>query len=163
MKFAKAAYDACEGKDAAIVDTYARALYDNGKKEDAVKYEKKAIDLTEDMPEDNPQVQKLKKELKETLAIYKAGKPGKMDVTGDQVYAMYQEGKKQEISDYCMFDTLDTYFVFLRSRVLTGQLTLEQEQALVREEARAWIAAKVGEMPALQQYLDNWGAWEPWP
>jgi predicted PolB exonuclease-like 3'-5' exonuclease len=91
------------------------------------------------------------------------GKPGKMDVTGDQVYAMYQEGKKQEISDYCMFDTLDTYFVFLRSRVLTGQLTLEQEQALVRDEARAWIVAKVGEIPALQQYLDNWGAWEPWP
>src|SRR5262249_8053263 len=39
------------------------------------------------------------------------GKPGKMEVTGDRVYAMYQAGQVQEINDYCMFDTLDTYFV----------------------------------------------------
>src|SRR5205807_4963087 len=91
------------------------------------------------------------------------GKPGKMDVTGDQVYAMHQEGKRQEISDYCMFDTLDTYFVFLRSRVMAGQLPLERAQVLVRQEAKAWIASKVAELPALQHYLDNWGDWEPWP
>jgi predicted PolB exonuclease-like 3'-5' exonuclease len=91
------------------------------------------------------------------------GKPGKMDVTGDQVYAMYQQGKRQEISDYCMFDTLDTYFVFLRTRVMMALLTLEQESVLVREEAKAWITAKIAEIPALQRYLDNWGNWEPWP
>src|SRR5260370_22293195 len=28
------------------------------------------------------------------------GKPGKMDVSGDQVYAMFAQGKKQEINDY---------------------------------------------------------------
>src|SRR5438128_1886988 len=32
------------------------------------------------------------------------GKPGKMGIAGDQVYAMYQAGKKQEINDYCMCD-----------------------------------------------------------
>jgi predicted PolB exonuclease-like 3'-5' exonuclease len=91
------------------------------------------------------------------------GKPGKMGVSGDKVYAMYLEGMKQAINDYCMFDTLDTYFVFLRTRVLAGEITLEQEQALVREEAKAWITSRLEECPALQQYLDNWGDWQSWP
>jgi predicted PolB exonuclease-like 3'-5' exonuclease len=83
------------------------------------------------------------------------GKPGKMETAGDQVYEMYKAGRVREINDYCTFDTLDTYFVFLRTRVLTGELTPEIEQMLVHK-ARAWLAAKATESPALQQYLDNW-------
>jgi predicted PolB exonuclease-like 3'-5' exonuclease len=90
------------------------------------------------------------------------GKPGKMEVSGDQVYALHQAGKIQEINDYCMFDTLDTYFVFLRTRVMRGDLTLDEEHELVRR-AKAWLIGKVGELPALQKYLDNWGDWNPWP
>ena len=96
------------------------------------------------------------------LAANLLGKPGKMEVAGDQVYQMHREGKLQEINDYCMCDTLDTYFVFLRTRVLTGDLTLEREHELVTQ-AKAWITAKVAEVPALQQYLKNWGDWDPWP
>src|SRR4051812_7503913 len=84
------------------------------------------------------------------------GKPGKMEVAGDQVYRMVQEGKLQEVNDYCTFDTLDTYFVFLRTRVLTGDLSLDQEHDLVRR-ARDFLEAKATDMPALRQYLDNWG------
>lgn len=90
------------------------------------------------------------------------GKPGKMGVGGDQVYAMYQAGKKQEINDYCVCDVLDTYFVFLRSRVLGGELSLEQEQNLV-QHTKEWITAKASELPAFQQYLASWGDWQPWP
>jgi predicted PolB exonuclease-like 3'-5' exonuclease len=90
------------------------------------------------------------------------GLPGKMDVSGDQVYAMHLEGKAQAINDYCMCDTLDTYFVFLRTRVLTGEITLEQEHLLVRR-AKAWIEGKAAELPVLGQYLANWGEWNPWP
>ena len=90
------------------------------------------------------------------------GKPGKMAVQGDQVYALHQAGKFQEINDYCMFDTLDSYFVFLRSRVLSGDLTLEEEQEAVRR-AKEWLKTKTSEFPALTQYLENWGDWEPWP
>jgi predicted PolB exonuclease-like 3'-5' exonuclease len=90
------------------------------------------------------------------------GKPGKMDVSGDQVYALWREGRLRDISDYCMFDTLDTYFVFLRTRVMAGVLTGNREEELVAA-AREWVASKTGEQPALQKYLDNWGAWEPWP
>jgi predicted PolB exonuclease-like 3'-5' exonuclease len=90
------------------------------------------------------------------------GKPGKMEVTGDRVYAMHRDGKIQEINDYCMFDTLDTYFVFLRTRVLRGDFSLEEEQRLV-VAAKAWIMDKAEELPALRKYLDNWGDWQPWP
>lgn len=90
------------------------------------------------------------------------GKPGKMDVSGDQVYEMYRAGKLKEINEYCMFDTLDTYFVFLRTRVLTGDLSLDDEHHLVRQ-AKEWINERAGETPALRQYLNNWGDWEPWP
>lgn len=90
------------------------------------------------------------------------GKPGKMDVSGDQVYAMFRAGKLQAINEYCMFDVLDTYFVFLRTRVLTGDLSLAAEQQVVRD-ARAWITGRVADTPALAQYLDHWGDWDPWP
>jgi 3'-5' exonuclease len=90
------------------------------------------------------------------------GKPGKMDMTGDQVYDFYKAGRFQEINDYCMFDTLDTYFVFLRTRVLTGDITIEQEIELV-ERAKNTLTNQTRDLPALQQYLDNWSEWKPWP
>jgi predicted PolB exonuclease-like 3'-5' exonuclease len=90
------------------------------------------------------------------------GLPGKMDVSGDQVYALHCDGQDQAINEYCMFDTLDTYFVFLRTRVMTGEITLEQEHILVRR-AKAWLENKTAELPALAQYLANWGEWNPWP
>jgi 3'-5' exonuclease len=83
------------------------------------------------------------------------GKPGKMDVSGDQVYALHKEGRLREINDYCTYDTLDTYFVFLRTRVLSGDLTAEHEAMLVKR-ARAWLESKTMELPALRQYLENW-------
>jgi predicted PolB exonuclease-like 3'-5' exonuclease len=90
------------------------------------------------------------------------GKPGKMDVAGDQVYEMYRAGRYQEINDYCMFDTLDTYFVFLRTRILTGDVTPEQEAELVAK-AKKTLAAQTRDLPGLKQYLDNWTDWQPWP
>src|SRR5262249_8607209 len=90
------------------------------------------------------------------------GKPGKMHVGGEQVYDLYRAGKCQEINDYCLFDTLDTYFVFLRTRVLTGDVTLEQEAELIAR-ARNSIAAQANELPALTPYLENWTDGQPWP
>jgi predicted PolB exonuclease-like 3'-5' exonuclease len=84
------------------------------------------------------------------------GKPGKMEMAGDQVYGMHREGKLQEINDYCMFDTLDTYFVFLRTRVMTGDLGPGQEHEVVHN-AREFLQSKISELPALSQYLQNWG------
>lgn len=83
------------------------------------------------------------------------GKPGKMDVAGDQVYRMFLDGRVQEINDYCLCDTLDTYFVFLRTRVMTGDITQEQEAELV-QQARDYLERKARELPALRPYLANW-------
>ncbi|MBY0525175.1 MAG: 3'-5' exonuclease [Gemmataceae bacterium] len=90
------------------------------------------------------------------------GKPGKMEIAGDQVYSLYRQGRTQEINDYCMFDTLDTYFVFLRTRVMTGDITLEQEYDLV-QRAKTHLTGRITELPGLRQYLENWGDWDPWP
>ena len=90
------------------------------------------------------------------------GKPGKMGITGDQVYAMHCAGQAQQINDYCLCDVIDTYFVFLRTRVLTGDISLEEEQELVHS-AKSWLGARAAELPALRGYLDNWGGWQPWP
>lgn len=79
---------------------------------------------------------------------------GKMEVAGDQVYEMYRAGRRQDINDYCMFDTLDTYFVFLRTRVLMGEMSGEQEEQLARR-ARAWLADQIVKLPALRQYLEK--------
>jgi len=76
------------------------------------------------------------------------------------VYAMHKEGKYQEINDYCMFDTLDTYFVFLRTRVLIGEMPFEIEQALARR-ARIWLGNKAQELPALAMYLEAWDKMHP--
>ena len=81
---------------------------------------------------------------------------GKMEVAGDQVYEMYRAGRRQDINDYCMFDTLDTYFVFLRTRVLMGEMSAEQEEQLARR-ARAWLADQIVKQPALRQYLEKSG------
>jgi predicted PolB exonuclease-like 3'-5' exonuclease len=90
------------------------------------------------------------------------GKPGKMEIQGDKVYEMHLAGKHQEINDYCMFDTLDSYFVLLRTRVLIGEMTVEQEhQAVLR--AKDWLQGKISDFPALGKYLENWGDWQPWP
>lgn len=83
------------------------------------------------------------------------GKPGKMGITGDQVYQMHLDGKSQEISDYCLCDTLDTYFVFLRTRILTGDINLEQEAELITK-AKELLESRVTEFPILRRYIDNW-------
>jgi len=44
LRFAKQANDLAKGEDAAILDTYARALFDNGKIQDAIATQKKAIE-----------------------------------------------------------------------------------------------------------------------
>jgi predicted PolB exonuclease-like 3'-5' exonuclease len=96
------------------------------------------------------------------LAASLLGKPGKIDVQGHMVQAMYEEGKTGEITQYCRCDVLDTYFVFLRTSVLLGQLSLEREQEIVAQ-TKHWLEARADQVPAFRQYLDHWGDWvNPW-
>jgi hypothetical protein len=96
------------------------------------------------------------------LAANLLGKPGKMDVQGDMVQDMHNAGRLAEINDYCRCDVLDTYFVFLRSRVLVGQLPLETEQQLIAQ-TKQWLQQKAGQVTAYRLYLERWGDWvNPW-
>jgi len=90
------------------------------------------------------------------------GKPGKMDVQGDMVQDMYDAGRLAEINEYCRCDVLDTYFIFLRTRVLVGQLTLDVEQTLIAQ-TKQWLEQRSAQVPAYQLYLEHWGDWpNPW-
>ena len=89
------------------------------------------------------------------------GKPGKMDVQGCMVQDLYEQGELERINNYCRCDVLDTYFVFLRTAVLTGMLTLESEQQIV-EETKQWLEQRQ-DNPAYSSYLASWGDWtSPW-
>ncbi|MHC4181386.1 MAG: 3'-5' exonuclease [Planctomycetota bacterium] len=96
------------------------------------------------------------------LAANLLGKPGKMDVEGHMVQDLYDAGRLAEINDYCRCDVLDTYFVFLRSRVLMGQLPLETEQQIIAQ-TKAWLEQQAEETSAYRIYLEHWGDWiNPW-
>jgi 3'-5' exonuclease len=90
------------------------------------------------------------------------GQPGKMGVAGYMVQDLFHAGKLAEINDYCRCDVLDTYFAFLRSSVVQGQLPLDREQELVGE-TREWLAEEAKTRPAYEGYLQRWGQWHnPW-
>ena len=96
------------------------------------------------------------------LAAQVLGKPGKMGLSGDQVQSYYDRGDLKAISDYCRCDVLDTYFVFLRSMVMTGKIELQDETKLIAV-AKQWIESQQGTCQACTDYLDKWDEWQnPW-
>jgi predicted PolB exonuclease-like 3'-5' exonuclease len=96
------------------------------------------------------------------LAANLLGKPGKMDVQGDMVQDLYDAGKLADINDYCRCDVLDTYFVFLRTRVVFGEISLDHEQGLIAE-TKTWLHERAKKTPAYRAYLERWGDWpNPW-
>jgi len=94
------------------------------------------------------------------LAAALVNKPGKIDVHGNMVLDLYRAGKKNEISEYCRCDVLDTYFVFLRLQVLMGRLTTEKESELTAA-TRSLLEQQSERHLGYRQYLDAWK--EPLP
>ena len=64
LKFAQAAFDACGGKEPAVLDTLARALFANGKLQEAIVQAKKALELSTD--------KEIRDGLEQTLREYEA-------------------------------------------------------------------------------------------
>ena len=78
------------------------------------------------------------------------------------VQDMYDAGQIADINDYCVCDVLDTYFVFLRTQVLLGKLTLENERGLVAATKR-WMEDRGEEAKSFRMYLSQWSDWSnPW-
>jgi predicted PolB exonuclease-like 3'-5' exonuclease len=96
------------------------------------------------------------------LAANLLGKPGKMEIEGYMVQDLYEAGQLAEITEYCRCDVIDTYFVFLRTSVMTGQITLKDEQELVTQ-TKDWLEERSKTVPAFAKYLSHWGDWtNPW-
>ena len=96
------------------------------------------------------------------LAANLLGKPGKMDVQGHMVQDLFNQGDVAGINDYCRCDVLDTYFVFLRTMVMLGTLTLERERDIVAE-TKEWLSERSATVASYRAYLERWGDWHnPW-
>lgn len=67
LRIAKVANDVTEGKNAGIVDTYARALWDTGDKEAAIEQQKKAVELAADNTEMKAALEKRLKEYEDKM------------------------------------------------------------------------------------------------
>ena len=89
------------------------------------------------------------------LLAHLIDKPGKAGIDGSQVQNLYNEGHVDRINDYCRCDVLDTYFVFLRSRVLLGKLTLQEEQTLTAM-TRDLLSEQAENHPAYEHYMKTW-------
>lgn len=96
------------------------------------------------------------------LASNLLGKPGRSEVEGEMIQQLYLAGQMAEIADHCRRDLLDTYFVFLRTRVMFAEITLNREQELIAQ-AKQWISGKAEQSVAYRAYLERWGDWpNPW-
>jgi len=97
------------------------------------------------------------------LAAHLLGKPGKMDIEGSQVQDLFIDKEIGKIQDYCRCDVLDTYFVFLRTAVLMGWISLDREKEIV-QQTRTWLESRASEVNAFKDYLGLWEDWaSPWP
>jgi predicted PolB exonuclease-like 3'-5' exonuclease len=88
------------------------------------------------------------------------GLPGKEDVAGADVPALYDAGALDRISAYCMTDVVQTYLLFLRYRLLEGTLTPDgyAESADLARAALPTLFARrlrAGERALLDGFLDR--------
>lgn len=81
------------------------------------------------------------------------GFPGKLGVDGSQVWTLYQEGRLNEIRDYCETDVVNTYLVYCRFLLMRGAMTraaYEAEINLVRSSLASLDGAH------WKEYLAAW-------
>ena len=81
------------------------------------------------------------------------GFPGKLGMSGDQVWQRWLDGGIDDIRDYCETDVVNTYLVYLRFEHMRGNLdesALEREYELVRSTLGSL------DRPHFAEYLAAW-------
>jgi len=81
------------------------------------------------------------------------GYPGKLGMDGSAVWNTYLAGGLQQICDYCDTDVLNTYLVYLRFRLMSGELDEEefaQECEIIRDHLQNSDRAH------LQEFREQW-------
>jgi predicted PolB exonuclease-like 3'-5' exonuclease len=83
------------------------------------------------------------------------GFPGKMGMSGAQVWESFCSGKIDAIRDYCETDVLNTYLVYLRFQQIRGVLN---QNELEREQNRLRDLLVDSSRPHLTEFLARWPA-----
>ena len=85
------------------------------------------------------------------------GLPGKGDVAGPDVHALYASGALDRIAAYCMTDVVQTWLLFLRYRLVEGTLTRDGHDASVASVRHDLpTIARRSLSPAEASHLDRW-------
>ena len=84
------------------------------------------------------------------------GLPGKFGVDGSQVAPLFDEGRVDEIRDYCETDVLNTYLVYLRYQMTRGNMTKDAHNHAVADVV-AFIEAEMEARPHLGEFMEAWG------
>jgi predicted PolB exonuclease-like 3'-5' exonuclease len=88
------------------------------------------------------------------------GLPGKADVAGKDVHGLYAQGALERIAAYCTSDVVQTWFLYLRFRLVQGTLSAGAYQRSVdaaREVLPRLIADRFGadERALLERFLES--------
>jgi hypothetical protein len=84
------------------------------------------------------------------------GLPGKLGVDGSQVTQMFDDGKLQEIRDYCETDVINTYLLYLVYQHHNGTLS-KDSFFKCKENLREFLEERSEEKKHFKEFL---GAWE---
>ena len=82
------------------------------------------------------------------------GFPGKLGMDGSAVWQGWQDGRIDDIRDYCETDVVNTYLVWLRFQLMRGVLSADEHATEV-----AFVKQQIGEMKQAhwQKFLAAWG------
>ena len=81
------------------------------------------------------------------------GFPGKLGMSGDQVWSTYLNGGIDDIRNYCETDTLNTYLIYLRFEFMRGNL---DEKDLMREYQLVRSTLSSINLTHLNKFLSAW-------
>jgi predicted PolB exonuclease-like 3'-5' exonuclease len=81
------------------------------------------------------------------------GLPGKLGMDGSAVWGAWQEGRIDEVRDYCETDVANTFLVYLRFQLMRGVLTTKDFEAEVQAVRSALEGLK---QPHWQVFLAAW-------
>jgi len=81
------------------------------------------------------------------------GLPGKLGMSGEQVFEFWKEGRIADIRAYCETDVLNTFLVWLRFELARGQLSVSAHADEIAR-VRAWLGERAE--PHWRQYAAAW-------
>ncbi len=82
------------------------------------------------------------------------GFPGKQGMAGADVWQAWQEGRVEEIRNYCETDALNTYLIYLRFQLMRGHLSVSEHEHACTQLKEALTAS---EAKHLKQFVEAWG------